>query len=55
MRILGCKNGCKRHLAAGGSWGVGVQPFPILPGQCRGEVSKAESFPLFSCFMAVDT
>ena len=29
----------QRHVAAGGVWGVGAQPLPILPG------SAAERFP----------
>ena len=32
----------QRHVAAGGGWGVGAQPLPILPGQCRREVSKGD-------------
>ena len=32
----------QRHVAAGGVWGVGAQPLPILPGQCRREVSKGD-------------
>ena len=32
----------QRHVAAGGVWGVGAQPLPILPGPCRREVSKGD-------------